>query len=211
MIPLAKLSGLLVLGRRLVNEISEILARGEACSPSYVPYVFAPLNKEPWIPTLFEHIKANESWTPRMKSLTSGQLIIPQAWTLYRLRFIVSAEVCAAWALYGGIIDQVNNIGVALNLAIGENVGVALKYYEFLHTQLESYARSRATDIDFFRLLSEEQPEIRRRFSKPNNGSEGSSGSYNHTKISTRFNDHSCGVEKALVYRCSLILFSLSF
>ena len=190
-IPLAKLSGLLVPDQRMVNEISEMLARGQACSPSYVPYVFAPLNKEPWIPTLFEHSKANEAWTSRMKSLTSDQSLSFQAWTLYRLRFIFSAEVCAAWTLYGGIIAQINNVGITLNLAIAENVGIALKYYEFLQTQLESYARSRATDIDFFRLLSEEQPEIRRRFSKPTYGSEGSSGSYNQGKKSARYGDYS--------------------
>ena len=70
-----------------------------------------------------------------------------------------------------------NNIGIALNIAISENVGVALKYYDFLHTQLESNARSRSTNIDYFALLSEEQPGIKRRFVKAASHAEGSASS----------------------------------
>ena len=69
-------------------------------------------------------------------------------------------------------------MGVALNIAVSDNVGVALKYYEFLHTQLESHARGRSTNIDYFAMLSEEQPEIKRRFLKDATHSEGSSSGY---------------------------------
>ena len=110
-----------------------------------------------------------------MKSFSSDQSLSFQSWIFYRLRFIVSADVCSAWDLYGGIIAQINNLGVTLNITISGNVGIALKYFDFLHTQLESYARSRATDVDYFRLLSEEQQEIKRRFSKAPSGLEGSS------------------------------------
>ena len=110
-----------------------------------------------------------------MKSFSSDQSLSFQSWILYRLRFIISAEVCSAWDLYGGIIAQINNLGVTLNISISENVGTALKYFDFPHTQLESYARSRAADVDYFRLLSEEQQEIKRRFSKTPLGLEGSS------------------------------------
>ena len=58
-------------------------------------------------------------------------------------------------------------MGIILNLSVIENVGVALKYREFLHAQLELSARGRATDVDYFRMLSEEQIDIRRRFAKP--------------------------------------------
>ena len=122
-----------------------------------------------------------------MKSLTSDQSLSLQCWALYRLRFIFSAEVCSAWTLYGGVIAQINNIDVALNIAISDNVGVALKYYEFLHNQLESYAGSRANNIDYFALLSEEHPEIKRRFIKADSHSEGSSSVYrNNGKNSSR-------------------------
>ena len=101
-----------------------------------------------------------------MQSFTSGQSISSQSWILDRLRFVVTAEVCPAWDSYGDIIAQINNIGVSLNIAISENVGTSPKYFDFLHTQLESYARSRDTDIDYFKLLSEEQQDIKRRFAK---------------------------------------------
>ena len=141
------------------------------------PLRFAPLDKEPWPPTLFEHKKALGGWATRMKSFAGDQSLSFQAWIFYRLRFIISAEVCSAWDSFGGFIDQINNIGVALNIAISENVGTSLKYFEFLHTQLESYARSRATDIDYYKLLSEEQQEIKRRFSKTPPAGEGSPSS----------------------------------
>ena len=189
-LPLKQLSGLFLPDQKMVNEISEMLARGQACSPSYVPFVFSPLNKEPWIPSLFEHKKAQEGWNSRMKSLNSDQSLSFQSWILYRMRFIVSAEVCGAWQLYGGLIAQVNNLGITLNIAVSENVGIALKYYEFLHAQLESYARSRASGVDFFRLLSEEQLDIRRRFAKIPSGSEGASSSSFGGKSPTRaYND----------------------
>ena len=163
---LTSISGLLLPDQRMVNAISELLAKGQATSPAYVPYPHLSLIEEPWVPSLFEHRKANEAWAARMTSLKSDQALSVQGWLLYRLRFIISAEVCGAWSEFGGLIAQINNIGVFLNLAIVENVGVALKYHEFLHTQLELSARGRATDVDFFRMLSEEQIDIRRRFAK---------------------------------------------
>ena len=166
-LPLVSLSGLLIPDQRMVNEISELLARGQATSPPYTPYAFMPLNKEPWAPALFERKKSIEGWNSRMTTLKSDQSLSFQAWILYRLRFCFSAAACGAWDLYGGLIGQINNIGVILNLAVVENVGVALKYFDFLHTQLESSARSRAADVDYFKLLSEEQIDIRRRFAKP--------------------------------------------
>ena len=187
-IPLASLPGLLLPDLRMVNEISEMIAKGQACSPAYTPYVYSPLNKEPWIPTLYEHKKAHGGWTSRMKSLTSEQSISFQSWKLYLLRYIFPAEVCGAWLLYGGIIAQINNLGITLSLAATGNVGVALKYFDFLHTQLESYARSRAVNIDYFRLFLEEQVGIKRRFSKVAYTSEGSSAHTSTPRNSFRSN-----------------------
>ena len=176
-LPLSTLPGLLVPDQRMTNEISELLARGQACSPAYFPFVVLPLNKEPWIPSLLEHKRAQDAWNTRMKSFASDQPLSFQSWIFYRLRFVLTAEVVGAWAPFGGLIAQINNIGVTLNIAVSENVGVALKYFDFLHAQLELSARSRAVGVDYFRLLSEEQLDIRRRFAKIPSASEGSSGS----------------------------------
>ena len=96
-LPLATLSGLLLPDQRMVNEISEMMARGQACSPPYTPYAYLPLNKEPWAPWLAEHKKANDAWTARMNSLKSDQALSFQASILHRFRFIFSAAVCNAW------------------------------------------------------------------------------------------------------------------
>ena len=80
----------------------------------------------------------------------------------------LSAAVCNAWGpQFGGPIAQINNVGIILNLAAVGNVGVALKYYDFLHAQLELSARGRAEGVDYFRLLPEERLDIRRRFARP--------------------------------------------
>ena len=63
-ISLAKLPGLLVPDQHMVNAISEMLARGQSCSPPYTPYVFDSLNKEHWIPSLFEHNKKHRKDGP---------------------------------------------------------------------------------------------------------------------------------------------------
>ena len=122
-----------------------------------------------------------------MKSIASDQLLSFQAWALFRLRFIISAEVCAAWELYGGVIAPIDNLGATLNIAVSDNVGIALKYFDFLHAQLESYARSRATGIDYFQLLSEGQHDIIRRFTEASLGNEGSSGTTNFGKNSGHY------------------------
>ena len=85
---------------------------------------------------------------------------------------------CAAGDSHGGVTDQTNNVGIAHNLAISENVGISPKYYEFLHNQIESYARSRETKIDYFTPLSEERQDIKRMFDKSPSSSEGSSSGY---------------------------------
>ena len=165
---------MLVPDQRMVSEISELLAKGQACSPPFVPFIFAPLGKEPWIPLLLEHKKARDGWVSRMKSMSSDLPLSFQAWILYRLRFIISDEVCAAWSPFGGLMAQINNLGITLNIAVSDNAGAALKYYDFLHTQLESHARSRSAEIDYFRLLSEEQIDIKRRSTKLTNSNEAS-------------------------------------
>ena len=80
--------------------------------------MFAPLNKDPWIPTSSEHKKAREGRNSRTQSSDSAQLLCIQSWALYRLRFIISAELCADWDLYGGLIAQLGNLGVTLNIAV---------------------------------------------------------------------------------------------
>ena len=77
-----------------------------------------------------------ENWSVGMKSLNSEQSLSLQPWALYRLRFVFSAEACSAWELFGGAIAQIDNIGVAINLSVSENVGTAMKYYDLFTSNL---------------------------------------------------------------------------
>ena len=47
------------------------------------------------------------------------------------------------------LISLVDNLGVVMNFAAAAYVGVALKYYDFLRSQLELSARGRAVGLDY--------------------------------------------------------------
>ena len=90
-----------------------------------------------------------------------------QAWALYRWRFCISADAIGDWDAFLRLIAQITYFGAIRNLSISERVGLAIRYCGFLNAQLESTARGRAKDVDYFRLLSEEQIDTRRRFAHP--------------------------------------------
>ena len=184
------------------------MARGQSSSSSYFPFAFSPLIEEPWGHSLFEHKKAQEGWANRMKSLNSEQSLSSQSLVLFGLGLILPAQTCGAWDLFGGLTAQIKNLGVALNIAAADNVGIALNYYEFLHAQLESYSRRRATDVDCFRLLSGGQLDIRRRFARTPSATEGSSSSLPGWEADSQ---GYYGLLHTLTYLLSLLLYVAAF
>ena len=122
-----------------------------------------------------------------MHATKSDRTLSFQAWVMNRFRFSFSAAVCNAWAPFGGLIDQIDNLGAILNLSAVENVGVALKYYDFAHAQLELSDRGRAGGVDYFRLLPEAQLGARRRFSRPIPAQERTSARPSSGKGNTRY------------------------
>ena len=57
--------------------------------------------------------------------------------------------------------------------------GIALKYFDFPHAQLESYDRRRATGIDYSQLAPKEKHDTERRFAKATSSNEWSPGNTN--------------------------------
>ena len=67
-----------------------------------------------------------------------------------------------AWSSFGGISAQLNLVALILNMAIVEHAGVAIAYDIALRKYASQLARQRRTDIDFVRLLSEENADIKK-------------------------------------------------
>ena len=81
--------------------------------------------------------------------------------TRHRYRFIFAAEMCDAWAPFGGLVAQLNHIDVLLSLASLENAGYAIKYREIIATTLSDFARARFP-CDYHSALSEVHEDTRR-------------------------------------------------
>ena len=159
---LSRLNPLLVPDQVMVNEISRQLGEGDLCHPSYTAFPIAQLKDEPWKPALATHDRAAEEWKNRMTGMRSDQTISFQAYSLYLLRFIFAAHMVSAWEPFGGISAQLNAMAVFLNISIVENSGIAIAYDIAIRKHCATLARQRGSDINYFRLLSEECQEVKR-------------------------------------------------
>ena len=146
----------------MVNVISQELALASNSTPVFTPYIFIDYSKKPWLPSIVEHENALLTFRNKMKSYKSIQPLSTQQYTLYRLRFVMSAALCNAFDLFGGTIAQINNIAIIMQISIVENPNIALLYDAELQNRLSKYARERTPDIDYFQLLSTLQIDILR-------------------------------------------------
>lgn len=86
-----------------------------------------------------------------------SQPLTTQALILAMIRFIVTADICQAFQHFGGAIARFNAISLFLHLATTEGLMVAIAYDNIPRQRLEQFARDRATNLDYFRYLSEEK------------------------------------------------------
>ena len=160
---LSGLGGFLKPNQTMVNYVSRELAVGKLKVPSYTPYIVPNPAEAPWPVDSAEHRAAIAKWNSnRQASRSSNPQLLPlNAWLLYQLRFIFSADLCGAWSTFGGLSAQLNHLSVVLHLATTEAIGTALTYDQLLKAHLEELARSRANrttgSVDFAQLLSHEQ------------------------------------------------------
>ena len=144
------------------NYVSLELARGKWQTPSYTRYIVADVSASPWHVPSAEHTAAMSKWTSNKQAPKPGAQPLPfHTWKMYRLRFIITADLCAAWIPLGGWSAQLNNLSILLHLPTTESVAGALAYDTRLSAHLEELARARAnkTDgaVDFTDLLSTKQ------------------------------------------------------
>ena len=145
------------------NAISLEIARGKHCKPSYIPYIVVSTHDKPWLIPTAAHERALDAWRTSSRSYKKdvGQRCSLQAWLLYTLRFIFSAELTGALSEFGGLQAQFGLLAVTLNLATVENATLALEYNKHIHIFLRDSARARRKDIDYPTILNEEQPLIK--------------------------------------------------
>ena len=157
---LMTLSPLLAPDQALVNEISRQLKEGENCVPRYTPFVTAQLHLEPFRSQFHDNIVVD--WADRMKSMRSAQPLPFQAYLLFQMRFILAGQICSAWSQFGGFSAQMNAHAVLLNIAISDNVGVAIAYDMQIRKHISHLARQRRNDVDYAQLLSKENEDIKK-------------------------------------------------
>ena len=157
---LSSLAGTLRPTQEMVNFVSEQQARGEANPQPFAPYVIPSLTEHPWLPRSAPHINALSSWKAKNRG-SRKQPIAFQMWLHHHYRFVFAAELCNAWAPFGGLAAQLNHIAVILSLATLENAAYAIRYHETLISALADYARARFP-FDYHSALSEIHEETRR-------------------------------------------------
>ena len=145
----------------MANYVSRELARGKCQTPPYTPYIVPDLSLAPWPVPTAEHTSALARWKANKQAPKAGTPLMPfPTWTLLRLRFIFTADLCGAWSPFGGIAAQLNNFSILLHLSAVESIAVAWAYDSILSAHLEELARSRADrtagDVNFAELLSTE-------------------------------------------------------
>ena len=160
---LSGLGGFLKPNQPMANYISKEIAVGKLKVPSYTPYIVPNPAEAPWPVPSAEHRTALAKWgSNRQASRSANPQALPlNAWLLYQLRFIFAADLCGAWATFGGLSAQLNHLSVVLHLATTEAIGTALTYDQLLKSHLEELARARANGtggaVDFAELLPNEQ------------------------------------------------------
>ena len=50
------------------------------------------------------------------------------AWILYRMRFMFTADLCGDWALFGGSTAQLNNLSISTHLDATERIATSFLY-----------------------------------------------------------------------------------
>ena len=140
------------------NWIQNEFAVASAKDPPYVPYLTPKLFEPPWAPIDTDRKTARTrriGYSEQARRTLIPQEMSIQAFSLYSLRFVISADLCKAWSSFGGLGPQLSHLSTVLHLAIAESVGPAFPYHRLVANKLQEKARKRSTQAsDFVSLLS---------------------------------------------------------
>ena len=74
----------------------------------------------------------------------SPQAVPTQAWMLYQMRLLLTAELMGALSTFGGLPADLAHLSIVLNLATTDSVAVAMVYGRLVKQNLEENARARS-------------------------------------------------------------------
>ena len=158
---LSAVSGILRPGQSMCNWVQRELAKGFAKIPPCRPYLVPNLSSVPSFPSKEDRRSSFANWPANSRQAlreTLPQELPAPSWMLYHLRFLLADECCKAFQHFGGLSDQLNLVGIVLNLCVTESANLGLSYFRILSSKLEENARMRVISTDAFAaLLSAEQ------------------------------------------------------
>ena len=138
----------------IVSVISQELETPANSSPVFAPYIKIDYAKRPWFPAIVYRETSLNTFRAKMKSPKSIQPLSIHRYVLYRLRFVMAAWICSAFDGFGGAIDQISNLSIALRIAIIENRNIDILYDEERRNRLSKYERERTPPADYYCLIS---------------------------------------------------------
>ena len=157
---LTNLSGHLLPDQEMVNFAQKECALAEDKDPPFVPYLNPKLSDQPWMPADADHCSDRSRWltfSKQAKRTPLPQDLSTQAFSPYRLRFALAADLCKAWHVFGGLGPQLSHLSTVLHISVTESVGAALSYRRLVAQKLQEKARKRpAQTSEFVALLSAE-------------------------------------------------------
>ena len=87
------------------------------------------------------------------------------AWGLYRMRFMMAADICDSWLPFGGVADHLDNLPIIPHLATTESIEAAIAYDTMLSAHMEDLACARAERtagvVDFMDMLCFAHPRLK--------------------------------------------------
>ena len=109
------------------------------------------------------HVKALDKRKTSQKTFnrfTGNQDISTQQYFYYRMRFILAGDLMGAWADFGGLTDQINLLGIVLDMPITDHAGIAITYDRRIHQLIRKLAHKRPIASDYFSIPSTAQAEV---------------------------------------------------
>ena len=143
---LSSAGGFLEPTQEMANFTSLKLARGRSKVPAYTPFIAPDVSAAPWAISSKEHDAAVSRWrtSSRVVMREDAASSIPtQAWLLYRLRFVIAADLAGAWSAFGGMAAQLNHLSIIMNISITDSAAIALSYDRLVREFLAEKDRSR--------------------------------------------------------------------
>ena len=159
---LSSLTGWLVPDQDMANVFTKAMAGAAKKDPPFSPFATPKLHQAPRIVPLQPRERAAKFRKDIISHKNGAQQVRLQAWLLYMLRFVFTGDICSAWSNFGGLAAQFCMLSAVIHLAVVETAAFAIAYDAELRGRTQRLARRRDTQVDFAKMLSEENEDVKR-------------------------------------------------